>query len=191
MPVGVNSGVLYVEELDEQKIFMLGGPLSLEGPLPDQTDYWYNYSGGERSENVLEYIPARRKKPGILFKPLRYIRPVDLQKLVSLMPGSVARLDITWGDCQRVSRHFGGLRARVKLMILREAKRGGGWEEEVARNCGGDVPRSIKLNSPGSLSLQTIRRDRLEPVPTDPCGEVVSGAFDYGYSGEFIIKGGV
>lgn len=99
-----------VTNASKDPILILNQPLTAEGKLPGK-GYFPIPSGGERSENVFEYVAQNEAWPGILGEPVRHLHPDALRSLILLAPGSKASFQVEWQEAQEVVSSLKGLRA--------------------------------------------------------------------------------
>jgi hypothetical protein len=176
-----------VTNKSKDPILILDHPLTLEGKLPGK-GYFPIPSGGERSENVFEYVPLKEVWPGILGEPVRHLGTGALNSLILLAPGSKASFEVEWQEAQEVISSLKGLRARVKLMLLEKPRPGSDWSRKVERICGIKLPDFSKLMPRKAFALTTVRRETWEASAENSCEAAISEGFSYTYSNEIVLR---
>ena len=169
-------------------LLLLTTPVALQGAMPGQSGYFHVPSGGDRKENVLEYVPHDKSWPGILGHPFRYIKHSELRSLNVVASGSLTHVKINWSAGGQVSRSFGGLRARVKLAFLRLDGREVAWRNAIRTVCRVQPPPQLTFRKSTWIDLSTVRHSGFEKIREDRCGEAISTPFEDIYSSDFFVR---
>lgn len=176
---------------DDYTYIMLSAPLFLEGPSKSD-NYLYLFVGGERKENVLQYVPRAvgTLDLPVLAKPVIHLSHQDLNSLVRLDSGKKISFSVRWASGSDIVGSLGALLARVKMIvtpeqILNEMLEG----TDLTVECKSHVRINAVPTNKDGLVLSAIHWPKDEGVRhfDDGCRDRLAEVFRHLFSNAFLL----